>query len=830
MNLQNFLSLNGLLTGIIAAVFGFMVIFKDRKNIINQTLFGLTMTTALWQLGYWRWLMIYDNQDLALFWCRVLSVGSHFLAVFYFHWIVSLLGLNKQKKKLIFVSYFVAGIFLFFIFSPWFVSSVEPVGNYFAFWPKAGFLYSIYIVLMFLGLAPYALFLLFRHYKKSVGQKRNQIKYVIIATILAFGGGETNFPLWYDIPILPIGNVLVVLYPILFSYAIIRHRLMDIKFVLRQSSVYLFSLATVLIFMTTVKLISAQLFTAPPIWIDLLVLLIAVYIFSPIKHYYYRLANKYFFSSLYDSRELIADLSDKLRSTIEIGKIYEYVSEILVNALHVTAFGVMTYDEKRGVYVAQYNRGFNVGKQKIFPVSKEVYEIFTKRNQPIITEAIKADDFPGSGSILNLLTKANVALLSPLNMKDKTVGMMVFGPKESKDPFNEEDLKVLEILGTQIAFAMENALLYAESVKFNIQLNEEKNKIAAIIANFIDPIIFVDRYNNINLINPAAKNILGLTEKSLGVSIDTSNNCPMSNFRTVIKKEFQIKEIGNLKSTDHHSEEMSILVNNQELIYKITTIRVFDDQTNHLGLMKIFVNLTREKGIDKMKSEFISIAAHQLRTPLSAIKWVIKMILDGDAGELSLEQQELLNKGYLSNERVIRLVNDLLNVSRIEEGKFGFNFESTDFKEVLDTSISNIDSLIDKSHQELKIEIPPKLPKIYLDKERIIMVIQNLLSNAIKYTPEYGKIEVIIKVDKQYLNVKIKDQGVGIPAEDQPKIFSKFFRAANVVKLETEGSGLGLFMVKNIIEKHKGQVSLKSEEGKGTEVSFTLPINGMISL
>lgn len=247
-------------------------------------------------------------------------------------------------------------------------------------------------------------------------------------------------------------------------------------------------------------------------------------------------------------------------------------------------------------------------------------------------------------------------------------------------------------------------------------------------------------------------------------------------------------------------------------------------------VQKLEENKKRGEAISKMKSEFISIVAHQLRTPLSAIKWVIKMILDGDVGKLTIEQQELLNKGYLSNERIIRLVNDLLNVSRIEEGKFGFNFEKADFQEVLNIAISNVESLVTKNHQELTIKKPSKLPKIFLDKERMIMVMQNLLSNAIKYTPEYGKIQVIIEVDKQYLQIKINDQGVGIPAKDQPKLFSKFFRAANVVKLETEGTGLGLFMVKSIIEKHNGQISLKSEEGKGTEVSFFIPINKAANL
>ncbi|MDP2736703.1 MAG: ATP-binding protein [bacterium] len=351
----------------------------------------------------------------------------------------------------------------------------------------------------------------------------------------------------------------------------------------------------------------------------------------------------------------------------------------------------------------------------------------------------------------------------------------------------------------------------------------EKEKTMALISNFSAPIIFLNNSNKLALFNPSAREILGIKQADLGAKISASDNFSLNNFIGIIHNKFSIDKLTD-EPDGTKLEEATIQYKNEDRVYKVITSKVSEKNGNYLGIMKIFYDTTREKAIDKMKSEFISIVAHQLRTPLSAIKWVIKMILDGDAGKLTIEQQELLNKGYLSNERIIRLVNDLLNVSRIEEGKFGFNFEKADFQEVLSTAISNVESLAVKNHQELKITKPPKLPKIFLDKERMIMVLQNLLSNAIKYTPEYGKIQVIVEVDKQYLHVKINDQGVGIPAEDQPKLFTKFFRAANVVKLDTDGTGLGLFMVKNIVEKHNGRVSLKSEEGKGTEVSFFIPI------
>ncbi|MEI6597109.1 MAG: ATP-binding protein [bacterium] len=375
----------------------------------------------------------------------------------------------------------------------------------------------------------------------------------------------------------------------------------------------------------------------------------------------------------------------------------------------------------------------------------------------------------------------------------------------------------------------QNALLnMLEDVEEERKKSEsEKEKTMALISNFSAPIVFLDNNDKLALFNPLAREILGVSEADLGVKIANSNNFSLDNFIKVIHNKFSVEKLID-ESDGTKLEETTIQCKNEDRVYKVITSSVSGKNGNYLGIMKIFYDTTREKAIDKMKSEFISVAAHQLRTPLSAIKWVIKMILDGDAGELSIEQQELLNKGYLSNERIIKLVNDLLNVSRIEEGKFGFNFEKADFLEVLNTAISNVDGLVAKNHQELTIKKPAKLPKVFLDKERMIMVIQNLLGNAIKYTPEYGKIEVIIKIDKQYLHVKINDQGVGIPAEDQPKLFSKFFRAANVVKLETEGTGLGLFMVKNIIEKHNGKISLKSEEGKGTEVSFFIPISGAV--
>jgi PAS domain S-box-containing protein len=356
-------------------------------------------------------------------------------------------------------------------------------------------------------------------------------------------------------------------------------------------------------------------------------------------------------------------------------------------------------------------------------------------------------------------------------------------------------------------------------------LEKEHRKTASIIANFVDPIIVIDKDDRISFINPAAKEILGFIDADLGVKISKNNNYSMENFRQLIKTNYSLKPIGPAKQQNKNEEEVVIKKEGQELTYKIVTAQVVSDKKEDMGVMKIFYDLTREKMIDKMKNEFISIAAHQLRTPLSAIKWAIKMILDGDVGKLNDEQKSLLSQGYISNERIIVLVNDMLNVSRIEEGRFGYSFTQDKFDEALDIVVKSLANQTEKKKIRLELSLPPDLPLVYMDKQKMVLVLQNILENAVKYTPENGKIEIKVMNKINDLEISVKDNGVGIPQKDQAKLFSKFFRATNAMRLQAEGSGLGLFIVKNIIEKHGGTIICKSEEGRGTEFIFTLPLD-----
>lgn len=246
----------------------------------------------------------------------------------------------------------------------------------------------------------------------------------------------------------------------------------------------------------------------------------------------------------------------------------------------------------------------------------------------------------------------------------------------------------------------------------------------------------------------------------------------------------------------------------------------------NVAVASIKQSKARERSISEAKSEFLSLAAHQLRTPLSAIKWVFHMLIEGSAGKISKSQRELVEKGYFSNERMIRLVSDLLDVVRIEGGRFGNEPVNYSLAKIVADALNGLSVLAEKKNIHFIFKKPtPPLPDIQMDPVGIRIVLENLLENAISYTFPGGKVYISIKQIGKDVQVEVSDNGIGIPKKYISRVFSKFFRAENAVRMETEGSGLGLYLAKNIIKKHKGRIWFESTEGRGSTFYFTLPIN-----
>ena len=343
---------------------------------------------------------------------------------------------------------------------------------------------------------------------------------------------------------------------------------------------------------------------------------------------------------------------------------------------------------------------------------------------------------------------------------------------------------------------------------------DERNKTMAIIENITDGVILLNKKKQIEIINSPATELFNIGKKeAIGkcfVDLLDIENIP--EIKKILIDKDRIRNI--------YREEVATL---DGLHLEITSV-LLKDEIEEKGFLIIIHDVTKEKLIEKMKTEFVSVAAHQLRTPLSAIKWTIRMILDGDAGEINEEQRELLEQTYISNERMIRLINDLLDVSRIEEGRLLYDQKDARIEDVIDSVIEASQEMLRNKNMVLEVN-KKETPKVRIDKEKIGVVIQNLLENAIKYTEQGGKIKITLDNDEKNVIFKIEDSGVGIPKSQQDRIFTKFFRAENVTRMETNGTGLGLYTTKNIVQAHKGQIWFESEENKGTTFYFTIPIN-----
>lgn len=341
----------------------------------------------------------------------------------------------------------------------------------------------------------------------------------------------------------------------------------------------------------------------------------------------------------------------------------------------------------------------------------------------------------------------------------------------------------------------------------------EQKKNLAIINNFPDGLLIFDSENRLSIINIKAKEYLGISKPDYFYkeSWNTENILELrslieivgSDIRKVCKQELEISP---------------------DLILEVSVQEYFE-RTIKYGKFVILHDITREKKVQYLKSEFVSIAAHQLRTPLSAIKWTLTSLLDEDFGVLNDEQKKYLGKTNLSNERMINLVDDLLNLSRIEEGRYVYKTSVVSIKDLMNAVLKAVELKANEKKIKLNFKLGRGLPDLVIDEEKMKLVIQNLIENAINYSHKNSSVEITARNNAKEKEVifSIIDSGIGIPKEQKQRIFTKFFRAENAIRAETVGSGLGLFIDKNIIEAHKGKIWFESELDKGSTFYFSIP-------
>jgi len=359
-------------------------------------------------------------------------------------------------------------------------------------------------------------------------------------------------------------------------------------------------------------------------------------------------------------------------------------------------------------------------------------------------------------------------------------------------------------------------------------IETEKNKTESILKSIGDGVFVINRKLEITMFNKNSELITGFSaEEVLNKNYEEKIKL-VSDVDSDKRNDLFIQEIivtGTSKKIPKHI--MLIDKFGQKIPIDISASPLRNQKREITGCVIIFRDITHEYEIDKAKTEFVSLASHQLKTPLSSINWYTEMLLSGDTGKMTPMQKKYIQEVHSGNKRMIDLVNSLLNVSRLEMSTFLVKPQKTNVLKIANDVIKEMLPYSTKKEIAIKRNYDKELPEISVDPKLLRIIFQNLLSNSLKYTKKKGDVELKIFKDEKNLKIEVSDNGMGIPENQKRNIFSKFFRADNVRQTETEGTGLGLYLVKSIIEHSDGKISFKSSLNKGTTFFISLPLSGM---
>jgi PAS domain S-box-containing protein len=353
-----------------------------------------------------------------------------------------------------------------------------------------------------------------------------------------------------------------------------------------------------------------------------------------------------------------------------------------------------------------------------------------------------------------------------------------------------------------------------------IAVENEKNKIQTMVKSMADGVLMTDDRDELVLINPVAKQMfrqmsgLKREDKIDKKILESSQGSELAN---VLKEAIKGGEVTTKEITSEKPKKMTLSAHMSP---------VKNSRGDKLGVVTVLRDITKLKEIDQMKSDFVSNVSHELRTPLTSIRESIGLILEGITGKVTEKQVKFLRIAKRNTERLTNLINDLLDLARIEAGKIEIKKKSINLVDLAKEIMESFDSQAKEKKISLESSFLSSIPHVYADPDRIAQVLTNLLSNALKFTSEGGKVKVRAKLssDPEFVEASVQDTGLGITPQDLERVFGRFEKIDSPLPERTPGTGLGLAIVKEIIGLHQGEVWAESKPGEGSTFHFTLPV------
>ncbi len=429
-------------------------------------------------------------------------------------------------------------------------------------------------------------------------------------------------------------------------------------------------------------------------------------------------------------------------------------------------------------------------------------------------------------------TQHRSAMVVPLMVGEEALGTLMLFHREP-NRFSELQLDLVTATAKQIAVALNNAKLYRLVAEQAERLGDmlraqhiETSRSQAILEAVADGVLVTDKNGLITLFNASAERILEIPRQQvLQKSLENFSGMfgqAAREWMETIRAWSQNPEAYSPEDIYAQRIDMS---NGSVVSVHLSPVLL---RNEFLGTVSIFRDITHQVEVDRLKSEFVANVSHELRTPMTSIKGYVDILLMGAAGKLTDNQTNFLQVVRSNTERMISLVNDLLNISQMETGRIAPNISAVDIAPVIKQAVDNVRAFAEKENREMNfyVELPESLPKVLADSKRIMQVIQNLVDNAYHYTPTGGKIWITAHLKDDFLQIDVRDNGIGIPPEDQERVFERFYRGDDTLVIETPGTGLGLSIVQNLVHMHGGEIWVQSQgvQGAGSTFSFTLPL------